>query len=89
MQSKQNRAEGLIRVLNGVHQTASQQGGGAMYTFSLYDALNRDAEALQPVMLNTPSAVVYIDPNSFRDSFWHNNQKISMSGLSMQESYRC
>ena len=27
----------------------------------------------------------YIDPNSFRDSFWHNNQKISMSGLSMQE----
>lgn len=85
VQSKQNRAEGLIRVLNGVHQTASQQGGGAMYTFSLYDALNRDAEALQPVMLNTPSAVVYIDPNSFRDSFWHNNQKISMSGLSMQE----
>lgn len=85
VKNKQERAEGLIRTLNGVSRAASQQGGAAMYTFSLYDALNRDVEALQPVMLDTQSIVVYIDPNSFRDSFWHNNQKISMAGMSMPE----
>lgn len=85
VQNRQTRAEAPIQVLNSVNQTASDQGGAAMYGFSLYDALNRDAEALQPVILNTQSAVVYIDPNSFRDSFWYNNAKVNLSGMSMPE----
>lgn len=85
VKDKQMRYLALTGTLNAINTAALEHGATAMFEFSLYDALNRDVEALQPVFLELPNAVVDLDMNYFRDTFWYGNEKFSMAGLTVSQ----
>lgn len=85
VKSTESRRKALSGLLNRLQKTAQENGGSVMLAFSLYDALNRDVEALEPILLDVPNAMVTIDMNSFRSSFWHDNERLCLSGKSVTE----
>ena len=83
--NQESRILGLTGVLNSINTTAMEHGATAMLEFSMYDALNRDVEVLQPAQLSVPNAAVYIDMHSFRDTFWYGNEKYNLIDKSVTE----
>lgn len=85
VQSREQRSQALVNVLNAMQKTAMESGGSVMTQFSMYSAMNRDVEYISSALLEVPNAVVLIDIHSFRDTLWYGNEPLSLSGKSVTE----
>lgn len=78
---RERRADGLAGVLNALDSAEAS----CLYRFDLYDALNKDEEAMRSEALAVTQAVVELDYDYFTTPFYLGNVRYDPSGLSVSE----
>lgn len=77
----ERRADGLAGVLNALDSAEAS----CLYRFDLYDALNKDEEAMRSEELAVTQAVVTFDYRYFTTPFYLGNERYDPSALSVAE----